>query len=233
MGIDIQALENEAFPQVSFIFLDIKIYDTLIMTWIIMALVGGFSCFWSRRLSIWGPSRVQTAMELFVEWITSEIKGVIGFSPEKFLTLLGSLLLFIAASALLPIVPKAKAPTVDVNTTMALATVVFFSVPWYGIRHNGWKNYFGGYLQPKKFMLPLNILQELSRTMSLAIRLFANCLSGGFIAAITLFLLGLIAPIIFQVLGILTGLIQAYVFMLLTLVYIGAAVRPAGDEDAI
>jgi len=229
MGIDIEALEREVFPRTVTVA-GVEILDTLLMTWLVMLLLGVGLWLATRRLEML-PSRPQAMVELIVEWIMKQISDVTGASPERFLTLIGSIALFIAVSMLLPLIPKLKAPTVDPNTTAALATVVFFSVPYYGIRENGAKAYFKQYLKPVFFMLPLNILGELSRTLSLAIRLFANCLSGGFIAAVTFFLLGIAAPVAVQIFGAFTGLIQAYVFMLLSLVYIAAAVRPSRDEE--
>jgi len=233
MGIDIEALKEEVFPRVVTIG-GVEILDTLLMTWLLMALLGLGCWLATRRLQIL-PSRSQSVLELIVEWIMKQISDVTGASPKGFLTLVGSLVIFIAASMLLPLIPKTKAPTGDFNTTAALATVVFFSVPYYGIRQNGFKGYFKQYLKPVPFLLPLNVLGELSRTLSLAIRLFANCISGGFLAGVAFFLMGAgigaftKAPV--QIFGAFTGLIQAYVFMLLALVYIGSAVRPGGDEE--
>jgi len=99
------------------------------------------------------------------------------------------------------------------------------AVPWYGIRDQGLGAYLRNYLQPTIFMLPFNVIGELSRTLALAVRLFGNIMSGAKIAAIFLVLAPLIFPIFMQLLGLLTGLIQAYIFAILAMVYIAAALR--------
>jgi F-type H+-transporting ATPase subunit a len=139
------------------------------------------------------------------------------------LPFIGTLFIFIAASNLLEIIPGYHPPTASLSTTAALAICVFWAVPFYGIRQSGLKKYLKHYLQPHPLMLPFHVIGELSRTLSLAIRLFGNVMSDVMIVAILLSIAPLFFPIIMQVLELLTGLIQAYIFAILAMVYIASA----------
>ncbi|HEY0340545.1 MAG TPA: F0F1 ATP synthase subunit A, partial [Steroidobacteraceae bacterium] len=103
------------------------------------------------------------------------------------------------------------------------------AVPLFGIGRRGWRRYLKSYLQPTAIMLPFNLISELSRTLALAIRLFGNMMSGTMIIAILLTLTPFIFPVAMTVLGLLTGMVQAYIFSILATVYIAAA---TGDSDA-
>ena len=106
-----------------------------------------------------------------------------------------------------------------------LATVVFLSVPFYGISMTGAGNYLKTYVQPTWVMLPLNIISELSRTLALAVRLFGNIFSGEILFAVVVSLVPFGLPIGLMFLGLITGAIQAYIFAVLAIVYIGGAVQ--------
>src|SRR5690606_7945767 len=133
--------------------------------------------------------------------------------------------LFIAVSNVLMVVPGFKPPTGSLSTTSALALCVFVSIPVYGIAAQGLRGYLGTYIKPSVFMLPMNVLGELTRTISLAIRLFGNIMSGSMIAAILVAIAPLFFPVIMNALGLLIGLIQAYIFSILALVFISSATR--------
>jgi F-type H+-transporting ATPase subunit a len=137
---------------------------------------------------------------------------------------LGTLFIFLCLANLAAILPGAKPPTGRIETPAALAAIVFFSVHFYGIQSRGLRQYLRRYAEPNVLLMPLNILSELTRTFSLMIRLFGNMMSHEFVIAIVVFLAGLFLPIPFMLLGILIGIIQAYIFTILAAVYIGAAV---------
>lgn len=204
----------------------VSINATLVFTWAIMLLLVGGSWLATRNLSGDPPlSRWQNLLEIVVDGIRKQIRDVSQRQPDKFLPFIGTLFIFIVVSNLLAVVPGYVAPTASLSTTAALAICVFIAVPWYGIRDQGFGQYLRNYLQPTVFMLPFNVIGELSRTLALAVRLFGNIMSGAKIAAIFLALAPLIFPIFMQVLGLLTGLIQAYIFAILAIVYIAAALR--------
>ena len=145
--------------------------------------------------------------------------------PEKYLGFLGTLFLFIAVSNLCAIIPGYEPPTGSLSTTSALAISVFVAVPFFGIEEQGLGGYLKSYLKPTLIMLPFNIISELSRTFALAIRLFGNIMSGTMIVGILLTITPLIFPIFMNLLGLLTGMVQAYIFSILATVYIAAATR--------
>ena len=155
--------------------------------------------------------------------------------PRKYLGFLGTLFLFVATASLFTIVPGYEPPTGSLSTTAALAICVFVAVPLFGIAESGLGEYLGDYLKPTVIMLPFNIISELSRTLALAVRLFGNMMSGTMILAILLTITPYLFPIAMSVLGLLTGMVQAYIFSILATVYIAAATRtgkPGPESDA-
>ena len=137
----------------------------------------------------------------------------------------GTLFLFIAVSNLLDVVPGWHAPTGSLSTTAALAISVGVAVPVFGVLKNGWLGYFRHYLKPTWIMLPFHLMSETTRNLALAVRLFGNIMSGTMIAGILLAIAPLFLPVLMQALGLLIGLIQAYIFSILAMVYIAAAVQ--------
>ncbi|MEJ2004939.1 MAG: F0F1 ATP synthase subunit A, partial [Cyclobacteriaceae bacterium] len=116
-------------------------------------------------------------------------------------------------------------------TTAALAICVFLAVPLFGIMETGLAGYLKTYIEPTFFMLPFNIISELSRTLALAVRLFGNMMSGGLIVSILLSIAPLFFPVMMTVLGLITGVIQAYIFSILATVYIAAATRESKNNN--
>jgi F-type H+-transporting ATPase subunit a len=145
--------------------------------------------------------------------------------PEKYLPFLGTLFVFVGAASLCTVIPGFEPPTGSLSTTTALALSVFVAVPLYGIEKQGWGGYLASYAQPTALMLPFNIIGELSRTLALAVRLFGNMMSGVMIIGILLTITPFLFPIVMTVLGLLTGMVQAYIFTVLATVYIAAATR--------
>jgi len=198
---------------------------TIISTWAVMALMVLGSKLVTRGLTTETRfSRWQNLMEVLVTGIREQIREISGQDPGEYLPFVGTLFLFVAVCNILSIVPGYEAPTGSLSTTAALAACVFVAVPLYGIAHRG-LSYFAQYIKPSVFMLPFNIMGELSRTLALAVRLFGNVMSGTMIVGILLGVTPLIFPIVMQALGLLTGLIQAYIFAILAMVYIAAATR--------
>lgn len=208
----------------------VSLNATIVFTWFVMALMVLGSWLVTRRLSAETRlSRWQNLLEVLVAGIRDEIREISGQTPGQYLPFVGTLFLFIAVSNLLSIVPGYEPPTGSLSTTAALAACVFVAVPVYGISQKG-ISYFAQYIKPSVFMLPFNIMGELSRTLALAVRLFGNVMSGTMIVAILLAITPLIFPIVMQALGLLTGLIQAYIFAILAMVYIAAATRAQRQE---
>jgi F-type H+-transporting ATPase subunit a len=204
----------------------ITLNATILFTWAIMAFLTITSWMVTRRLSTETKlSRWQNILEILVTWIQGQIQAISQRETYRYLPFIGTLFIFIAVSNLLTIVPWYQAPTGSLSTTVALAVCVFIATPLFGITEGGMKAYFRSYIKPAFFMLPFNIIGEISRTLALAVRLFGNVMSGSMIAGILLSVTPLFFPIIMQALGLLTGLVQAYIFAILAMVYIASAIQ--------
>jgi F-type H+-transporting ATPase subunit a len=216
----------------------VQLNATIVYTWAVMLLVVLASWLATRRLAWEEPRSLWAkALEAIVCGLRSQIREISGRDRgDEYLPFVGTLFLFVAISNELDVVPGWRAPTGSLSTTAALAICVAISVPVFGIREAGLKGYLHHYLSPTFFMLPFHVMSEISRTMALAIRLFGNIMSGSMVVAILLALVPLFFPVVMQVLGLLIGLIQAYIFAVLAMVYIAAAVRrheetPQGQEQ--
>ena len=203
---------------------------TIVFTWAVMALlVVGSRIVTHKLTSETQLSGWQNLMEVLVTGMRDQIRDISHQDPGEYLPFVGTLFLFIAVCNILGVVPGFEPPTGSLSTTAALAACVFVAVPLYGIAQKG-LSYFGQYIKPSVFMLPFNIMGELSRTLALAVRLFGNVMSGSMLAAILLAVAPLVFPILMQALGLLTGLIQAYIFAILAMVYIAAATRVRQEQ---
>ncbi len=199
---------------------------TIVFTWVVMALLIAVAWLTTRHLSSGSSvSRRQTLFEMLITFMRSQIREITDQDPDRYLPFIGTLFLFISVSNMLEIVPGYHAPTGSINTTAALALVVFFAVPIFGIAERGFIGYMKHYAQPTPLMLPFNIIGEVTRTLALAVRLFGNIMSGSLVVAILLTLVPIFVPVVMTVLGLLIGQVQAYIFAVLAAVYIGAATR--------
>jgi len=204
----------------------IKINGTIVMTWFVMLVLVAGSWLITRRLvSDLTISRWQSMLEVVVTGISQQIKEVGLQQSKKYIGFIGTLFLFIAMSALLTILPVYEPPTGSLSTTAALAICVFVAVPLYAISEEGLRKYLEHYLEPTPFLLPFNIIEEFTRTLALAVRLFGNMMSGAMIIAILLTITPLVFPILMSALGLLAGMVQAYIFSILASVYIAAAIQ--------
>ena len=204
----------------------VKLNATIAFTWALMALLAGGSKLITRNLSTGlERSRWQNLLEIVVTGIAKQIEEAGLSEPRKYIGFLGTLFLFVAMGSLCNVFPVYQPPTASLSTTAALALCVFVAVPFFGIEEQGLGNYLKSYMRPTFFMLPFNIIGELSRTLALAVRLFGNMMSGAMIAGILLTITPLIFPMVMTLLGQLTGMVQAYIFSILATVYIAAATR--------
>jgi F-type H+-transporting ATPase subunit a len=204
----------------------IKLNGTIVFTWALMLVLAVGSKVVTRRLSTdLKRSHWQNLLEIVVTGIEQQIADVGLRQPQKYIGFLGTLFLFIALACLCTLIPGYEPPTGSLSTTAALALCVFVAVPFFGIREEGFGGYLKSYAEPTVIMLPFNIISELSRTLALAVRLFGNMMSGTMIIAILLTITPFLFPIAMSALGLLTGMVQAYIFSILAAVYIAAATR--------
>ncbi|WP_339079295.1 F0F1 ATP synthase subunit A [Pseudomonas sp. TMP9] len=211
----------------------IKLNATIVFTWALMAVLVVGAALITRRLATGHErSRWQNLLEIVVTAIMGQIKDVGLQNPRRYLAFLGTLFLFVAAAALATVIPSYEPPTASLSTTAALALCVLVAVPLFGISGQGLGAYLKSYMQPTLIMLPFNLISEVSRTLALAVRLFGNMMSGAMIIAILLSITPFVFPIVMTVLGLLTGMVQAYIFTILAAVYIAAATRSSKAAEA-
>jgi F-type H+-transporting ATPase subunit a len=209
---------DAVIPQVIFYLFGFPITDTVISTWVIMFII---------IILAWITRKFKPAIG---ESLIEMINGIIGsVMPEdtkvaKFLPILGTLAIFLIFANIFSVFPLMVSPTANLNTTIALAIIVFFAVHLYGIREKGIVGYLKDFATPV-FILPLEIVSQFSRTLSLAIRLFGNILSTDLIVAIIFSLIPFLLPLPLIALSILTGVLQAYIFTILASLYIASAIE--------
>lgn len=201
---------------------------TIVYTWALMLALAVGAKLITRKLSMGlDHARWQNLLEIVVTAIENQIEEVGLKDPKKYIGFLGTLFVFIAAASICTVIPGFDPPTASLSTTVALALSVFVAVPFFGIAEQGVGSYLKSYAKPTFIMLPFNIISELSRTLALAVRLFGNMMSGAMIIAILLTITPFLFPIVMVALGLLTGMVQAYIFSILATVYIAAATRSA------
>lgn len=210
----------------------IRVSATLLWTWVVMALLASGSWVVTRSYARSREmTRGQNLLEAVVATIDTQIREASGQDSRPYLPFIGTLFLFIVVSNVLGIVPGVHPPTGSLSTTAALAICVFVAVPVFGIRRQGLGQYLRQYLQPSIVMLPFNVIGELSRTLALAVRLFGNVMSGTIIAALLLGIAPLFFPVAMQAFGLVIGVIQAYIFAILAMIYIASATRVQQDAS--
>jgi len=212
----------------------LKLNGTIVFTWGLMLFLAVGSKLITRKLSTdLTRSRWQNLLEIVVTGIEQQIEDVGLSQPRKYMGFLGTLFLFVATASLGTVIPGFEPPTGSLSTTAALALCVMVAVPLFGIERQGMVAYLKSYLQPTVIMLPFNIISEVSRTLALAVRLFGNMMSGVMIIGILLSITPFIFPVVMTLLGLLTGMVQAYIFSILAAVYIAAATRVRKPKPAL
>jgi F-type H+-transporting ATPase subunit a len=215
----------------------VKLNATIVFTWGVMAVMILGIWWMARRITASSDvPRAQNVLEVVIDYMRDQIEEISGGDrPEPYLPFIGTLFLFIAVANALTILPGYVPPTASLSTTAALAIAVFLAVPAFGIVRQGWGPFLRHYIEPSPVMLPFNVIGDLSRTLSLAVRLFGNVMSAAKIVAVLVAIIPFLFPIVFRALGLLTGMIQAYIFAVLAMVYIASgmsATTASGDEGS-
>lgn len=207
----------------------LRLNATIAWTWVVMLLLTGSAWWIMRRLSSnTRLSRWQNLLEVLVLGMRDQIQQIARQDPDPYLPFVGTLFLFVATANLLAVLPGYQPPTGSLSTATALALAVFVAVPVFGMSQQGVWSYWQRYVRPTWLMLPFNVLGEFSRTVALAVRLYGNIMSGTVIVAILLGFMPFVFPVVMRLLGLLTGMVQAYIFAVLATVYIASA---AGDRQ--
>lgn len=216
-------MDNPLITEPLFHIGPVPIAEPVLATWGLMAVLGLGSALLTRRLSR-TPSTAQTVAELFVSTIDGQISDTMNRDPAPYRGLIGSIFLFVLVANWSSLIPGIEPPTAHLETDAALALIVFVATVIYGIKNKGLRGYLATFAEPSWVMIPLNIVEQITRTFSLIVRLFGNVMSGVFVIGIVLSLAGLFLPIPLMALDLLTGAVQAYIFAVLATVFIGSAV---------
>jgi F-type H+-transporting ATPase subunit a len=208
----------------------VAITEPVITSWVIMVVLVALAVAVTRRLAFI-PSKAQTILEMMVGAIDDQIRDTIQVEPGPYRALIGTIFIFILVANWSSLIPGVEPPTAHLETDAAFAAIVFCATIFYGIRTRGLLGYLATFAEPTWIMIPLNLVGQITRIFSLIVRLFGNIMSGVFIGAIVLSLAGLFVPIPFMALDVLTGAIQAYIFTVLAMVFIGAAVAEETQES--
>ena len=212
----------------------LRLNATIAFTWVVMAVLSAGPWLVTPRPTDGGDmSRRRDLLGALGTFLDHQIRATSRPETGRFLPLIGPLFLFIAVSNSQGIIPGFHPPTGSLSTTAALAICVFIAVPFFGVLQKGVLGYLKHYVKPSVFMAPFEIIGEFSRTLALAVRLYGNIMSGTIIVGILLSIAPLFFPIVMQVLGLLIGLIQAYIFAVLAMVYIASAtsVQKRGEDE--
>ncbi|WP_218151352.1 F0F1 ATP synthase subunit A [Celeribacter neptunius] len=201
----------------------VPITAPVLVTWGLIVLIGGGAYFATRHLTL-RPGKIQTLLELFVTTIDGQLRDTLNRDPAPYRALIGTVFLFVLLANWCSLIPGIEPPTAHIETDAALALVVFAATLGYGVATRGLRGYLATFAEPSWVMIPLNIIEQITRTFSLIVRLFGNIMSGVFVVGIVLSLAGLFVPIPLMALELLTGAVQAYIFAVLATVFIGAAV---------
>jgi F-type H+-transporting ATPase subunit a len=210
----------------------VSITAPVVVTWGVMALLALSGLLATRSLAL-APNRYQAVLEMIVEAIEDQICSTMRVEPRPYVPVIGTLFLFILAANWSSLVPGVEPPTAHIETDAALGLIVFASIIYFGIRARGVGGYLQTFAEPSVVMIPLNLVETFTRTFSLIVRLFGNVMSGVFIIGIVLSIAGLLVPIPLMALELLIGAIQAYIFTVLAMVFIGSALaeRPAVGKE--
>lgn len=209
----------------------VPIAGPVVITWAIMGLLVGLAVMLTRRLDL-TPSPRQAVLEVVVDAMDAQIRDTMQAEPRPYRALIGTIFLFVLAANWSSLVPDVEPPTAALETDAALALIVFTAGIWHGVRTRGIGGYLATFAEPSWVMIPLNVFEQISRTFSMIVRLFGNIMSGVFIVGIVLSLAGLLVPIPLMALDLLTGAVQAYIFSVLAMVFIGAAVGGAREKPS-
>jgi F-type H+-transporting ATPase subunit a len=200
------------------------ITNTVVTTWGIMMVIWIFSWLITRRLRI-DPGPFQTAVEGIVSTIEKAVEAISPQYSQQIIPFIGTLWIFLVIANLSGLIPSVHAPTRDLSATAALAFLVFLSTHWFGIRAQGLKEYLRHYLSPSPILLPFHLISEITRTIALAVRLFGNIMSLEMTALLILLVAGFLAPVPILMLHIVEGLVQAYIFGMLALIYVAGGMQ--------
>lgn len=202
----------------------VPVYSTVVNTWIVMAILLGVVFLATRKLNHI-PRGIQHPLEMLLEFFYALLEEAMGKEGRRYLPLVATLFIFILSLNLAWLIPGMKPPTMDLSTTAGFAVTTIILVQLIGIRKRGLVGYIRHFFQPVPFLFPLNVIEELVKPVSLSLRLFGNMFGEEMVVVILFIMVPFLLPTPVMFLGILMGFIQAFVFSLLTITYIGSFIH--------
>ncbi len=200
---------------------------TLIMTWVVIGVTLLFAWLATRERKM-VPGPWQMIAELLVDWFKDLVRDALGEAyEERYFPLICALFIFLLLCNWVGIVPGLEEPTKDLNTTLGLGVMGFIIAHGTAIKVKGLKEYIKEYFEPMFFLMPLNVVGEVAKVISISFRLFGNIMGGSIIIIVVSHLIWglLLPPFLYGFFGLFVGTVQAFVFMMLTLVYISVQIR--------
>ena len=204
--------------------------EQVVYSWVAMAVLIGLALAARFSLKKTAPTGVQNLLETIVSGLENFVVDIMGPEGRHYLSLIGSLFLFILVCNLEGLIPGFDSPTANINTTLALALVTFAATHYIGVRRHGIgyvKHFMGPMWALAPLMLPIEIISHFARVMSLTFRLFGNMVAKHKLLLVLALLAPYIAPIPILGLGLLVAFVQALVFTLLTMLYLSGSVEEA------
>jgi F-type H+-transporting ATPase subunit a len=216
--------------------------DFIVMALLILVLVSGLCLLIRSRLSVENPGRLQLALEAAVSFLYGMVDDFIGPKGRSYVTLVGTMFIFILIGNLMGLVPGLKSPTSNINVTLGCALTVFVYYQFHGIKEQGIVSYVKHFMTPPgapawiaPIYFPIEVISHLSRVLSLSVRLFGNIFGEDLVIVILASLVPFVLPLPMMVLGLVTAALQAYIFAMLTTIYLAGAVvvdhGPEGHGD--
>ena len=202
-------------------------HHTLIMTWVVIGFTLLFAWLATRERKM-VPGPWQMIAELLVDWFKELVRDALGEAyEERYFPLICALFIFLLLCNWVGIVPGLEEPTKDLNTTLGLGVMGFIIAHGTAIKVKGLKEYIKEYFEPMFFLMPLNVVGEVAKVISISFRLFGNIMGGSIIIIVVSHLIWglLLPPFLYGFFGLFVGTVQAFVFMMLTLVYISVQIR--------
>ncbi len=222
---EMSKIMDKMTPEYMFSIGPVPIDSTVVNQWIAMLVLFGLVFWLTRGLSAKCKTKRQAFLEVVVNFFYGLLEPNLGKSGRKYLPLVGSLFLFIITMNLLWFIPGLIPPTTDLSTTVGLAVTTIITIHIIGIFANGIKGYLHHYAQPFAVLVPLNVVEEAVKPVSLSLRLFGNMFGEKVAVTILFILVPLLIPVPVMLLGVLMGAVQAFVFTLLTVTYLTTSVK--------
>jgi F-type H+-transporting ATPase subunit a len=198
--------------------------DTLYMTWLAMAIVLVLAIVATRRLAL-VPTGWQNALEVIVTGLLEQIEATMGPKGKKLAPLIITLFLFLLTANWLGLIPGLTSPTSDLNTTLGLALMIVLLVHQQGICNKGLFSHLQHFIQPNIFFLPINIIEETAKPVTLSFRLFGNIMAGEILLIILGMLVPYFIPTLWLVFSVVVGIIQAFIFTMLSMSYLANSLK--------